>query len=110
MLAFVGRSSRFERILDEIVCDANTLQVERVCNPFGFGEGEVADGCVSADFIGDIRRHGVAGGGPGRRAIPATFERGSDNRLSGFVGLLHGPRKSTSRADGPGVYCTKSGV
>ena len=60
MLAFIRGPSRLERIFDEIVCDAGTLEIQPVRNSLGFGEGKVADGRISANFIRDIGRHRVA--------------------------------------------------
>jgi hypothetical protein len=49
------------------------------------------------DFVRDISRHGVAGGGPGRRTDPSSSKYGPDYRASGLLGRLHGLLESSSR-------------
>ena len=61
VLAFVGSAGRLERVLDELVRDPGALEIQRVRDLLGFSQGQVADGSVSADFIGDVSRHGVPG-------------------------------------------------
>src|SRR2546423_5068135 len=92
VLVFVRSARWFEGVLDEIVCDSGALEIERVRGFLSLGQGQVADGGVSADFIRDVGGHGVAGGGPCRRLLCPLKGR-SDYRASGLVGWLHALKK-----------------
>src|SRR2546423_14372296 len=92
MLGFVRSPRRSQRALDEIVRDSGALEIERVRGFLSLGQGQVADGGVSADFIRDVGGHGVAGGGPRRRLL-CPLKGGSDYRASGLVGWLHALKK-----------------
>ena len=52
VLAFVRSPRRFERGLDKFVRDSRALQIQRIRDLLGFGEGQVPNRDISIDLGG----------------------------------------------------------